>query len=575
MLIKNLAALFIFYIFLFPYFSPSGKAFSSDIVSTNNVIPFIKNISPNPVVASNSHQTLKITGSGFSAKSQVTLKTEKKTYAIPPSRTKFLNPEHLEIIVNVSTQPSSWTIEVKTPEGSLSKPFQFKVISTSLTKTPEESMEKSEELIKKEAKKIEIEQLKKKSADIKEDIKEKATEVETVKEEAAKALTEKKVAEEKALLIQDQAQQTRGELEAAKKEAAQTNNVKSTIKVEELEKKTELLEKEAQVEKEKFAVTESEVEKAQKKVSESEAAFKRMQEELVRISKERATKRTFLDKSLSAVLVIFAGWVILFLKRYGVKKFEDYITPKETIRESENVLRLKTISELFQWIGTVVVSGIVVFLVLDEFGINMAPLLAGVGVIGLAFGFGGQYLIRDVINGIFILIEGQFHINDVVKLGDFGGVVEAFNLRHTRLRDLEGRVIFIPNGKIEQVINFTRDYSYTLLDIGVAYKENVDRVIEVMKDVGREMQEDLDFGKLILEELDMLGVNCFDDSQVTIRCRIKTFPMKQWGVGREYRRRIKNRFDELGIEIPFPHRTLYWGAASDNDWMKQLVNQKL
>ncbi len=159
----------------------------------------------------------------------------------------------------------------------------------------------------------------------------------------------------------------------------------------------------------------------------------------------------------------------------------------------------------------------------------------------------------------------------MVKIGEFGGLVEGVNLRVTRLRDLEGRVIYIPNGEIKTVINFTKEFSQALLNIGVAYKENVDRVMEVIKQVGKEMREDGYFGKLILDDLDMLGVDDFADSQVTIKCRIKTLPIKQWEVAREFRRRLKNRFDELDIEIPFPHRTLYWGAASENDWMRQFA----
>jgi small conductance mechanosensitive channel len=200
-------------------------------------------------------------------------------------------------------------------------------------------------------------------------------------------------------------------------------------------------------------------------------------------------------------------------------------------------------------------------------------LLAGIGIVGLAFGFGGQYLIRDLINGLFILIEGQYRVNDVVKINDSGGLVESINLRITTLRDLEGRVVIIPNGEVKTVINFTKEYAHALFDIGVAYKENVDRVIEVIKELGSQMRNDSHFGKLILADLEMFGVDEFADSQVTIKFRIKTLPIKQWEVAREFRRRLKNRFDEEGIEIPFPHRTLYWGAGQDNEWFRNFAMQ--
>jgi len=171
-------------------------------------------------------------------------------------------------------------------------------------------------------------------------------------------------------------------------------------------------------------------------------------------------------------------------------------------------------------------------------------------------------------------LEGQYRINDVVKIGEFGGLVEGLNLRHTKLRDLEGRVIYIPNGEIKTVVNFTQDYANAVLEIGVAYKEKVDQVMAVIKELGAEMRNDDYFKKLILEDLEMLGVDSFGESQVTIKFRIKTLPIKQWEVAREFRRRLKNRFDELGVEIPFPHRTIYWGDPKKTD-MKEALAQRL
>jgi small conductance mechanosensitive channel len=273
------------------------------------------------------------------------------------------------------------------------------------------------------------------------------------------------------------------------------------------------------------------------------------------------TVRVVATAAAKTALILLIGWVLYFLLHLALKKFEERITQKEAIRESENTLRLRTLSHLLKWLASLSIAGLVIYLLLDNLGINMSPLLAGAGIIGLAFGFGGQYLIRDVINGIFILLEDQYHINDVVKIGEHGGLVEAVNLRITRLRDLEGRVIYIPNGEVKTVINFTKDFSQALLNVGVAYKENVDRVMSEVKKIGKEMREDPYFGRLILDEIEMLGVDDLGESQVTIRCRIKTLPIKQWEVAREFRRRLKNRFDELNIEFPFPHRTLYWGTA--------------
>lgn len=279
----------------------------------------------------------------------------------------------------------------------------------------------------------------------------------------------------------------------------------------------------------------------------------------------------WVEKALRSGIIVLIGLALFRFLKMGMVKLDCVISQKEAIRESESTLRFKTLLALCRWLGSILIVGFVAYMLLENFGINMAPLLAGAGIVGLAFGFGGQYLIRDVINGIFILIEGQYRINDVVKIGEYGGLVEAVNLRYTRLRDLEGRVIYIPNGEIKTVVNFTKEFAQAVLDIGVAYKENVDQVMEVLRQIGGEMREDVYFGRLILQDLEMLGVDAFADSQVTIKCRMKTLPIKQWEVAREFRRRVKNRFDELGIEIPFPHRTLYLGMGKDNDLLKEIA----
>ena len=264
-----------------------------------------------------------------------------------------------------------------------------------------------------------------------------------------------------------------------------------------------------------------------------------------------------MERMLVAALIILGGLALFAALKQGVRCFEDMISEKGAIRESGQTLRLKTLSKLLNWSGSIFIVLCVVYMVLERFGVNVAPFLAGAGIVGLAFGFGGQYLIRDLINGVFILVEEQFRVNDIVKIGEFGGVVEDVNLRITTLRDLEGRVIIIPNGEIKTVVNMTKDFSNAVLGIGVAYKENVDRVMDVIRGLGAELRQDAHFGKLVLDDLEMLGVDEFGDSQVTIRFRIRTLPSKQWEVSREMRRRIKNRFDELGIEIPFPHRTVF------------------
>ncbi len=225
--------------------------------------------------------------------------------------------------------------------------------------------------------------------------------------------------------------------------------------------------------------------------------------------------------------------------------------------------RVRTLLPLMRKALMIVLTVMVVMIVLSEFGVNIGPLLTGAGIIGLAVGFGAQKLVQDIITGVFILLEDSVAIGDVVKVAGIGGLVEDLSIRSIRLRDLSGNVHTIPFSSVDTVTNMTKLYSYYLIDIGVAYREDTDQVAEVCREIVEEMRSDPEFCPEILEPLEVLGVDQFADSAVIIKARIKTRPIKQWMVGREFNRRMKKRFDELGIEIPFPHRTLYFGAGKD------------
>jgi small conductance mechanosensitive channel len=186
---------------------------------------------------------------------------------------------------------------------------------------------------------------------------------------------------------------------------------------------------------------------------------------------------------------------------------------------------------------------------------------AAAGVLGLAVGFGSQKLIQDLITGFFILLEDIFSVGDVVKVGDTAGLVEAVSIRNVRLRDLSGTVHTVPFSTIDRISNLTKEFSFHVFDLGVAYREDVDQVTGILHEIGAEMRADPYFGDLILDDLEVFGLDAFADSAVVVKGRIKTLPIKQWEVGRELNRRIKARFDALDIEIPFPHRTLYFGIG--------------
>ncbi len=189
--------------------------------------------------------------------------------------------------------------------------------------------------------------------------------------------------------------------------------------------------------------------------------------------------------------------------------------------------------------------------------------MSWLAVVGLAFAFGAQSLIKDFFSGFMILLEQQYMVNDVVKIDDVTGQVERITLRMTVLRDLEGHVHFIPHGEVNRVSNSTHGWSRAVFDVGVAYGEDIDRVMSVLVDLARQMRKEPEYSGLILEDMEMLGVDSLGESAVVIKFFIKTRPLKQWLVRRELLRRIKNKFDQLGIEIPFPTRTLVYRNPSE------------
>lgn len=221
--------------------------------------------------------------------------------------------------------------------------------------------------------------------------------------------------------------------------------------------------------------------------------------------------------------------------------------------------RADTLTHVLRDVARVFILAVGTMMILSEIGIDLKPLLAAAGLGGLAIGFGAQSLVKDVISGFFILLEDSISVGDIVEVAGVSGVVEEIKLRTITLRDVSGNVHIVPNGIVDRVKNMTKGYSYSVLDVGVAYREDVDRVMAVLIEIAEDLQTDPLYAPDILEPLEMLGVDRFDESAVIIRCRLKTQPSQQWRIGREMNRRIKKTFDAKGIEIPFPHRTISWG----------------
>jgi moderate conductance mechanosensitive channel len=257
---------------------------------------------------------------------------------------------------------------------------------------------------------------------------------------------------------------------------------------------------------------------------------------------------------------LVVGWLIYLLMRLLLRRVERSIGEPTPGIISLQEQRARTLVGLLRSAGIVFIVLVTFFMVMGAVGMDVRPLLAGAGVIGLAISFGAQSLVKDVIAGLFMLFENQFGVGDVVRIGDIGGLVEKMTLRVTVLRDIHGTVHVIPNGEVKTVSNLTRTWARAVLDVSVAYREDADRVMGVLREIGQEMWDDPQWQPLMVDAPpEVPGIQDFTDSSVDIRMMVKTLPLKQWDVARELRRRIKKRFDAEGIEIPYPHRTFYWG----------------
>ena len=262
----------------------------------------------------------------------------------------------------------------------------------------------------------------------------------------------------------------------------------------------------------------------------------------------------FLILLLVVVLKVTAS-LIKRLNKVLIKRIA-YRTDEPNIEVEK---RLNTLMGILRKTTRIVIWSIFGMIFLEKININIVPILTGAGIVGLAVGFGAQELVRDFISGFFILLEDGIRTGDVVTLNGTSGKVERIELRTITLRDSSGVVHIFQNGKINTISNMTKGWSAMVFNIGVAYKEDLTKVMQLMKQVGDSMYAEEQYKSLMLDTMEVSGLNNFGDSALEIRGRIRTKPGQQWGIGREYRKRLKEAFDEHNIEIPFPHQTVYWG----------------
>ena len=252
---------------------------------------------------------------------------------------------------------------------------------------------------------------------------------------------------------------------------------------------------------------------------------------------------------LATIVICYA---LIRITALLVARFEYELNRGTSLDALERAKRARTLGSVINKVVTVALSAVALLMMLHAFGLNIAPVLTGAGILGLAVGFGAQTLVRDVISGFFLILEDQVRVGDVAAINGTGGLVEAINLRTIVLRDAEGTVHVFPNGAITTLANRSKDFSYYVIDLAISYRENPDRVGELLRALGAEMQADPTYGPWILEPVEIMGVDAFRDWSMVLKMRIKTVPLKQWEVGREFRKRLRQRFEAEGIEVPFP-----------------------
>jgi small-conductance mechanosensitive channel len=276
------------------------------------------------------------------------------------------------------------------------------------------------------------------------------------------------------------------------------------------------------------------------------------------------------------LLIIAASVVLYYLLRHFVPIMVRRTVSRTMAGKTKTAIkkRCDTLSNVFVETGMVFVGIVALFMIISELGINIAPALAGLGIAGIAVGFGAQSLVKDIFNGVLVLLENQYGIGDVVQIAGISGLVEDITLRRTVLRDLDGTVHSIPNSEIGVASNFTKEWSRVNMNISVGYGEDLDRVIKVINRVGKEMAKDSDWSPRILKAPEVLRVDEFGDSGIDIKILGETKPLAQWDVMGELRLRLKKVFDKEGIEIPWPHLKLFFGQAPEIN-VKKLVEKRL
>ena len=273
-----------------------------------------------------------------------------------------------------------------------------------------------------------------------------------------------------------------------------------------------------------------------------------------------------LTSGIKIIFIVALAYLLKVLAKRSVQRIcRAAVSSDKLAMEDAEIKRMNTLVRIFSWTINIIIVVIASLMVLQEFGVKIGPLLGSVGIVGVAFGFGGQYLVRDVITGFFIILENQYRIGDVVSIEGLSGTVEDISLRITTLRDANGTVHYIPHGEIKKVSNSAKQFARINLNVGVAYSADLNHVQAVIDRIGKELAADPQWKDFILEAPKFLRVESLDDSSVSVKIMGETKPLKQWDIAGELRKRIKETFEKEGIEIPYPQRVVHHLGNTQNE----------
>jgi small conductance mechanosensitive channel len=253
-------------------------------------------------------------------------------------------------------------------------------------------------------------------------------------------------------------------------------------------------------------------------------------------------------------IILILALAAIELGQLGIRRAFDRVALHA--RNPRRAAQIRTLGPLLSGLATTIVVIIGAMMTLSEVGVEIGPLLAGAGIVGLAVGFGAQTIVKDFLTGLFLIIEDAVSVGDIIGVGDVGGVVEEMSLRTIKLRDFDGTLHIFPYSEAQVIHNRSKGFAFAVLDLSIDYTSNITKALEVMKTVGDEMRRDPEFAPMMLDDIEIVGVDQLADSAVMLKARIRTFPGKQFSIRREYLKRVKIAFDSAGIEIPFPHMKL-------------------